>query len=277
MAPELDVPKPELEYDNQLSPEKQRELVGQLVQERPPRTHGRFAYYEVASADKVANVARTIEAATFYEYFKETPASVKELYGPYEKQSLFFLAVDLKTGTPVGTLRAQRNGENGLLTLNDLSCPATDEKGVGDIPIDAMKEYHGIKNLDDCWDIGAVAVLSGYRGDKRTSVMLYRAMYKKAMEQGIEHIVSIIDKHPYEGSMLPLGIPFEPLAGLKEPFRYYGSKLSHAAYGHIPEFFPVMDKYRRTFSGRMTDLVANGALSRLIKGNRDREIDLLAA
>ncbi len=274
---EFDGPRPELEYDNQLSPEKQRELVRQLLKERPPKTNGVFAYYEVSSSDEVANVARTIEAATFYEYFKETPASVKELYGSYEKQSLFFLAVDLKTGTPVGALRAQRNGENGLLTLNDLSDPATEKKGIGGIPVEDVKEYHGIKDLDDCWDIGAVAVLKGYRGDKRTSVMLYRAMYKKAMEQGVEHIVSIIDKHPYEGSMLPLGIPFKSLAGVEKPFRYYGSKLSVAAYGHLPDFFAVMDRYRRSPKGIMTNLLASGALSRLIKGKWDKEIDLLAA
>lgn len=275
MALEFDAPNPENSYDNELSLEQQKELARVLIEERPPQRNGRFAYYEVASGKEVANVARTIEAAAFLEYFKEAPAEVKKLYEPYEEQSLFFLAVDLKNDTPVGALRAQRNGENGLLTLNDLAAPVTQEKGVGDIPIESVKEYHGIASLDDCWDIGAVAVLPEYRGDKRTSAMLYRAMYNKSMEQGVKHIISIIDKHPYERSMLALGIPFQPLAGLEEPFRYYGSKLSYAAYGHVPDFFPAMDRYRRSGKGLVTNLVAKGALSRLIKGNRDNEINLL--
>jgi hypothetical protein len=274
---EFDGPKAETGYDNELSPERQKELVKELIKERPPQKNGRYAYYEVACTSDAANIARTIEAAAFKEYFDEAPSEVREMYAPYERQSMFFLAVDLKTTTPVGALRAQRNGAAGLLTLNDVAAPITDKKGVGGIPIDVVKDYHGIENLDDCWDIGAVAVLPDYRGDKRTSVMLYRAMYKKAMEQRVEHIVSIIDKKPYEGSMLALGIPFKPLAGIAEPFRYYGSKLSHAAYGHIPDFFPIMDKYRRTGKGRVIDFVVHGALSRLIKGSRDKEINLLAA
>ena len=271
-----DIPRLDAEYDNELSLQQQKQLTEQLLIERQPSTNSQFAYYELSSETEAANIARTIEANCFNEFFKETPAELRSLYGPYEKQSTFFLAVDTSIGMPVGALRVIANGANGLLTLNDLSSPAIAEKGIGGISVDSIRQHHDIENLDACWDIGAVAVLPEHRGKKKVSVMLYRAMYKKAKEQGIEHLVSIIDKHPYEGSIQPLRIPFQPLAGCGEPFRYYGSKLSYAVHGRVDDFFPTMYRYLRSPQGWLVDIVAQGALSRLIMGKRDNEIQFLS-
>ncbi len=267
---------PDGRYTNTLSPERQQQIANALLKERPPVGRGQYVYYEVKPHTEAANVARTIEAVTFAEFFKgESADSVRELYGPYESQSVFFLAVDTRKKTPVGALRVIRNGSSGFLTLNDLEAPQTEEKGIGGVAPSAVMEQHGIEDLDECWDIGAVAVLPEHRGNKKVSVMLYRAMYKKAMEQDIKHIISIIDKNPYERSMQPLGIPFQPLAGLSEPFRYHGSKLSFAAYGRLDTFKPIMEEYRKSTRGVLVDLLAQQALSRLIKGTKDTEINLL--
>lgn len=273
---EVDTPRLEAEYDNELSLERQRQLVNSLLMEHQPKTGGQFAYYELSPRVEIANVARTLEASSFYKFFKETPAELRELYGPYEDQSIFFLALDTETATPAGALRVITNGAHGLLTLNDIAAPATTEKGLGGISIEAIQESHSIENLDSCWDIGTVAVEPEYRGNKKVSVMLYRAMYKKAEEQGIEHLVSIIDKHPYDGSIRPLRIPFQPLAGFSEPFRYYGSKLSYAVHGYVNDFYPTMHRYLMSPKGQLVNMVAQGALSRLIMGKNDDEIQFLS-
>lgn len=260
--------------NNELTSETMHRLASDLLDVKPPRTGGQFVYYELTNREPASNVARTIEASCFEEFFKETPQELRHLYGPYENQSTFFIAIDTKEKMPIGALRVIANGDNGLLTLNDMSSPESHEKGVGEVDLNTIKQYHDIESLNDCWDIGTVAVLPDYRGRKRVSVMLYRAMYNKAERQDIKHLVSVIDKHPYEGSIKPLHIPFKPLAGLDAPFRYYGSRQSYAVYGRLAEFKESMTKYYNTLAGRTVNLFAEGALARLIVGKRDDEIQL---
>ena len=177
-------------YD--LSPEVLRQKTAELLRERPPKGDVAEIYYKLEGADPYADIARTVERQVFEEAFGNTTDKMEEAYGPYEYQSKFFLAVN-RTGDepmPSGVLRVIENGPRGFMTLNDLA----EKKGVeiSDRPdfIEAVKSYHGITNLDSCWDIGTAAVLSQFRLDHGhlTSVGLYRGMHIAGMTAGINTI-----------------------------------------------------------------------------------------
>lgn len=276
MVSEFDGPIPETTYNNELSPERQKELVGQLLKERPPRTKDRFVYYELAPDSEHANLARTVEADVFMERFKEPHAQTAKTYSPYEEQSRFLLAVDAEASKVAGALRIVTNGKSGLLTLNDLAKPASDKKTAPQIDIEeVLSEMH--VELDKCWDIETVVVIEEYRKRTEVSTMLYRAMYVNARKHGVEHLVTILDENPYKKVMEPyLGIPFKPFGGLHEPFKYYNSQGSYALHGYVPDFFREMVKHELT-TAKGWAATAAGSLTRLIWGTRDRQIQLLAA
>ena len=264
-------------YDNQLSPERQNELVAQLLKERPPKTKDKFVYYELSSSSEFANLARTVEADVFMERFKEPHAQTAQTYSPYERQSRFLLAVDTVTGRSVGALRVVTDGENGFLTLNDLAEPPSEDKAAPQIDIAAALAEKNIDDLSKCWDVGTVAVVKDYRKVTEVSTMLYRAMYINARKHGVEHLITILDENPYKRVMEPyLGIPFKSFGGLDAPFRYYNSKGSYALHGYVPDFFREMVKHELT-TAKGWAATAAGSLTRLIWGTRDRQIQLLAA
>ena len=278
MTPELDSsPKGEGEIDNELSPERQSELIGRLLQERPPKTKDRFVYYELSAESEYANLARTVEANVFMERFKEPHSQTATTYRPYEQQSIFLLAIDTKDAEAAGALRVVANGDNGILTLNDLAEPPNDEKTAPQVDIEAALAAKGISDVSECWDVETVAVDKKYRKVTEVSTMLYRAMYINARKHGVKHLVTILDENPYKKVMEPyLGIPFTAFGGLDAPFKYYNSEASYALHGYVPEFFREMVKHEFTTSKGWAATAA-GALTRLVWGTRDKQIQLLAA
>jgi len=159
-------------------------------------------------------------------------------------------------------LRVIRNGKNGLKTINDLTHPPyTLTEGM-------VTSAHNIDDFDTCWDIGTVAVLPENRSAQGSiAVQLYRAMYVAAMDEHIEHIVSIVDEKPLRKLTDYLGIPFVPLAG-QEGVSYLGSEKSQPVYGYVPDFYKKMNRNRFTMKG----VLARKVLSRLVKGSRDSEL-----
>lgn len=237
----------------------------EFVDSHPPSSDSHYICYRIDD-QRDEDIARTVERMVFEDTFGNDSAEMASLYGPYEAASRFFLTVDQQTGHPVGALRVITNSENGLMTLNTLpesiDPPSTEE----------IMAQHGIESLDDVWDVGTVAVLPEYRGKSGgVSVQLYRALYVSMMNEGVEHMISVIDQKPYETMTKYLGIPFEPLAGV-EPFDYAGSAMSVATYGHVPDFFPKMDhKAKWTFTGRV---LARKALSALVYGRKDAALEI---
>jgi hypothetical protein len=113
-----------------------------------------------------------------------------------------------------------------------------------------------------------VAVFPRYRnmqGD--VSVQLYRGMYVTALEQSIEHLVSVLDLWALERLTRYLGVPFVPLAGTPT-FSYLGSSCSQAVYGGVESFYREMNRRRFTVRG----FLARDALRRLVKGSDDHAL-----
>lgn len=237
--------------------------TSQLLERVPPLTDRQFVCYQLGDPD-MQDVARTIERTVFETSFDNGDEEMARIYGPYEAASKFFLSVDRIERRPVGALRVIENSPAGLMTLNTLP------EGVTDMDTNQLLAFHDIASLDDCWDVGTVAVLPEHRRQGQgISVQLYRAMYVAAMKEGKSHLLSIIDKHPYETMRGYLGIPFEPLGGSK-PFPFEGSDESVAVHGFIPDFYPKMRRKSLTLKG----LLARKALWPLVFGTEDQALML---
>lgn len=241
-----------------------------LLQERPLNTKSPIVCYEVGGNTPEADIARTVEAKVFYRAFGEDAEKMAELYGAYEHTSHFFLSIVGKTGQPVGALRVIRNSEQGLMTLNNLM---DNETLPDDVRVDDLSELmqaFDIESLDDCWDIGTVAVVPEYRKQGKTaSVQLYRAMYKSARQQKIEHLVSIIDTRVLAVMRNYLGIPFEDMT---PPFAFEGAEENIAVHGRVKNFFRIMAQ--KSLSAR--GIAAANKLWPLVFGTKDSAIDLLS-
>ncbi len=259
-------------YD--LSKDEMIMLTSQLLQERSPVSDDQIICYRLENGSAYDNVARSVEREVFEQYFGNDAEQMHAEYGKYEDQSIFFLSVDQQTHTPVGVLRVIEAGEAGLKTLNDLQSFIGDEHPeIPDLPTNDVLQAHEINDIAKCWDVGTVAVRKEYRSNKaqaqEASVQLYRALYVSALENEIDHFVSVIDARPYKRMVDYLGIPFVPMMNSK-PFPYLGSESSYAVYGDVTEFYKKMNRKRFTTKG----LLARRALQPLVKGTADRSIEL---
>ena len=75
-------------------------------------------------------------------------------------------------------------------------------------------------------------MLKEYRGQQQDHVVgttLYGVLHRAALQSGVEHAVTILDKHAYVPLTQMLAVPCEPIAG-SQPFDYLGSIDSRAAY-----------------------------------------------
>jgi hypothetical protein len=221
------------------------DLSRRLLQERPSYLDDQFVVYEMNGTDEFSNIGRYVEAQAFDETFNEKVDDMEKSYGEYEGASTFFVVMDQKSQQPAGVLRIIRNSERGLKTLNDIAGEPLN------IAIEDFMKFHNVESLDNTWDVGTVAILPEYRASVRKSIMskntqpnilLYRSLYKKAENEGIEHFVSVIDR-PAHNNLNALGVPFVPINGSK-PFKYVNSQSSTALYGHVPEFYDRMEAKR---------------------------------
>jgi hypothetical protein len=196
-------PRPETpKYSYDLSEDQVADLTAKLLEEHEPIGDDRFVCYKLEGNDKFANIGRRIEGVVFKDAFNNTSEDMEREYGPYEDQSEFFISIDREYKKATGALRIIKNGPNGLKTLNDITRP----------PFIASKteilKAHDIDNLDECHDIGTVAVLPEHRSAQGgISVQLYRAMYVNALEEGANHFISIVDEKPLSKLTDYLGIP----------------------------------------------------------------------
>jgi len=265
-----------IDYDNKtpevvsarydLSDAEVRALSHQLLEEQASTVPTNYDYLaiEVDSGSKYANLGRYVEGKVFEEAFGNDSEEMTSEYGPYEESSKFFISFDRRTQQPTGVLRVIKNSPSGLKSLND----AANEPF--NIDLQKAVDDHHISDLNDVWDVGTIAVLPEYRrGEGPVSVQLYRAMYLSALQNNIEHLVSIIDDKPLKKLTDYLAIPFVPLAGSK-PGPYLGSEKSHVVYGHVPEFYHKMSRHMWTVRG----MLARSALKRLVKGSEDESVVL---
>jgi GNAT superfamily N-acetyltransferase len=245
-------------YD--LTEEKLRELTGRLLAERPPEGSDRFVCYKLEGDDAFASIGRKIESDVFGEAFNNSPDEMEAEYGPYEQQSMFFVTIDREKGIPTGAMRIIKDGPQGFKSLNDFL-----EKSPS-VTAEDVREFHGMHDDEHTWDVATVAVPPEYR-DKGTATQLYRAMYKTAVDDGIEHVVAIIDADPLKKMNKFLGIPLVPMVD-SEPFPYIGSQKSQAVYGRISEFDREMTRHRRR---SVRGFLARAAIHRLLGESDDSD------
>ena len=254
---EVEATSPENGYG--ISREQAARLGAELLSERPPEGGDRYVCYKIDGTDRFTDIGRQVECEVFNEAFGNDPEQMKEEYGPYEEQSTFFVSMDRETGVPTGVLRVIRNGEGGFKSLNDL------EGVIPGFSKDEAIAAHGIDNLDECWDIGTVAVPKEYRARVGgVSLQLYRGMFVTSQKEGIKHYVSVIDEKPFEKMKKFLGFPFELIHG-GEPFSYLGSERSLPLYGDATRFEKAVQRKEWTIRG----LLARKALRMLSRGTRD--------
>ncbi len=259
----------DMHYQYEMSREDVHRLTSRLIEEKNDRVDEQYKCYKIEGFSEYSNLARQIERQVFEDKFGNDAEEMEREYGLYEEASTFFLSVDVESKQPIGALRIIRNSVNGLKTLNDL------EANQADLPFTITQRramlQHRIESLNECWDIGTVAVSKEYRHSMLgadVSIQLYRGMYVTAMQEEVKHFVSIIDDKAHAILTEFLGIPFVPLCN-SEPFEYLGSKASHATYGFVPDFYENMNQRRLLMPDGS---VERRVLDKLVQGAADHTL-----
>lgn len=240
-------------YD--LSESETNRLTHQFLRTRAVDTHDQFACFEIEGSDPFANIPRQVEREVFEESFGNDPVCMTDEYGPYEDSSLFFLAVDTQAEAPAGVLRMIRNSSAGLKTLVDMEDSTKTPTAVrtGD-----LMQYHGIDDLDRCWDGATSAVRRRYRRRLATiHVQLLRAWYAAATRENVRHLVSILDAPVYRIVRDFFGVPLVPL-GDTPPFTYMDAPNSQAVYAHVSTSLAIAAGVNRKVGRRIRDCFADG-------------------
>ncbi len=189
---------------------------------------GRFAALAVGPGDPLADVARTVERQVFEQAFGNDAATMAAEYRDYEENSLFFLVLDRRTGSPAG---AGRVIDGGGKTLDDApGCIGRD--------LSAIVAAHGLHD-GKIWDFATVAVLPGHRGGRAglaVSSLLYRTFLNAGRRAGVRHIVTLLD-HRAQRNMALLGARLVPMAA-SGPFAYLGSPSTRALYTPFADLEP---------------------------------------
>lgn len=218
--------------------ESERRL-SDLLHEWPLPADTRFGCYLLPHRSRYSDLAREVECTVFERFFGNTPQCMADAYAEYEASSMFLLVVDQDEHRAAGALRIILPTARGLKTLNDIA------EAPPHIGSERVASYHHIDDPRRCWDIGSVAVLKEYRAaatDHTVSLMLYGHLYNLMVRRGIEHMVTVLDKHAFAQLTEALGVPVVPIAG-SEPFSYLGSETSFASYMHVPHMGPSCEDY----------------------------------
>jgi hypothetical protein len=237
------------------------ETVRQLLEEYPLTGEGRYGCYFISDSSPYSDIARAVECEVFQEFFGNMPSLMVEEYAAYEMNSRFLLVVDRFLEQPAGALRLIENSRSGFKTLNDIQGEPLS------IPTESVLAYHEIDDLENCWDVGTLAVRKPYRGratNNLISTMLYGLLHTAVHEYGIDHLVTILDKHAYSQLTELLGVPFVPMAG-SQPFSYLGSENSRAAYLYVPDVDSAVETHVNRFDAEVQKLV-RPHVDRLIHG-----------
>jgi hypothetical protein len=262
LAPEIhDRPHPPVRYE--LHGDVAADLAEQLLTLHPPTSSRRFVCYPISGTGPFADLGRAVELEVFGAVFGDTPAELEAGYGPYDRASRFFLVMDQRRRRAAGVLRVIENSAAGLKTLNDIVAP------LG-LPEAAVLARHGIDDLDRCWDVGTLAVRAEYRRSatrgRTVSLLLYRALYVHAVRAGVEHVVTVMERHAHR-VLLALGVPFVPVCD-SGPFEYMGTPCT-ALYGHVPALPIEARAHSRRLRSRspLAWCLLAGSIRKLARGN----------
>ena len=215
------------------------DLAEQLLTSHPPTSSRRFVCYALPGDGRFADLGRAVELEVFGAVFGDDREKLEAEYGPYDQASRFFVVMDQRRRRAAGVLRVIENSAVGLKTLNDVTGPL----GVTQAEVRAR---HAIADLDRCWDVGTLAVRPEYRRSalrgRTVSLLLYRALWVAAHRAGVEHVVTVMDRHAHR-VMLALGVPFVPVCD-SGPFDYMGTPCT-ALHGLVEELPPAVEARSR--------------------------------
>jgi len=239
------------------------DLSEQLLTLHPPTSSHRFVCYPLSGTGRFADLGRAVELEVFGAVFGDDRETLEAEYGPYDHASRFFVVMDQRRRRPAGVLRVIENSAAGHKTLRDVT------DGPLGIPEAEVRARHAIADLDRCWDVGTLPVRSDYRRSatrgRTVSLLLYRALYVSALRTGVEHFVTIMDRHAHR-VLLALGAPFVPICE-SEPFDYMGSPCT-ALHGYVPGFIAELEAHRRRLRARhpLAWCLLSGSIRKLVHG-----------
>jgi hypothetical protein len=237
-------------YD--LSDSETNTLTQEFLSTKTVAVAARFVCFEVEGSDPFANIARQVEREVFEDAFGNDSVMLTNEYEPYEESSLFFLAVDTHARMPAGVLRMIRNSPAGLKTLVDLEDRTKTPRTVR---TEDVRRYHGIDDLDRCWDGATSAVRRRYRRRwANIHVEVLQCWYAAAMRENVEHLVSILDAPVFKVARDFLGVPLVPLADTA-PFTYMDAPNSQAVYAHISSSLATAARVNRKVGQNIRDCV----------------------
>ncbi len=195
--------------------------------------------------DPIANLARVNEQRVFARDLGDnhTPELMAREYGPYETDSVFYLAFDAREQRVVGSLRgiygtAAAPPKVFDLVAGDPTCRA-DVLRRHEVPLDMslVRALHDMREADGILDFATLAVapdaryLARVAGSVRPSILLYAAMVREshfirgdrfgsgeATEQLLRFLRSLI------------GLPAVPIAGLAAFAAFEGDEVLSAPF-----------------------------------------------
>lgn len=262
LAPEIhDRPQTTVRYE--LHGNVAADLAEQLLTLHPPPSSRRFVCYPLPGTGRFADLGRAVELEVFRAVFGDTRAQLEAEHGPYDRASRFFVVMDQRRRRAAGVLRVIENSAAGLKTLRDIAGP------LG-MPEAAVRARHGIGDLDRCWDVGTLAVRPEYRRSatrgRTVSLLLYRALYVHAVHAGVEHVVTVMERHAHR-VLLALGVPFVPVCD-SGPFDYMDTPCT-ALYGYVPALPIAAGAHSRRLLARspLAWFLLAGSIRKLVRGN----------
>lgn len=218
-----------------LSLDEERAAVQVLLDSSPEvitLTDGpRYALMVINNDSEFSNLARSVEAEVFSEYFGNDPQLMAEEYGPYEDASTFFLVVDTEDKRRAGVMRILRNSSLGFKATNDVSA-----MGITDLEPRQVLENIGVKSEETTLEIATIAAAPDYRGEKTNSLIsaaMYRALHKYCHANGYTDLIAIIDAKPLQ-NLHDIHLPVRTSPHVQSPFAYLDAKANSLI--HIPVY-----------------------------------------
>lgn len=238
-------------YD--LSAAETTELTREFLSTRCTEGAERFVCYEIEGTDRFANIPRQLEREVFEDSWGNDAATMRQEFGPYDESSLFFVAIDTHTSVPAGMLRMIRNSPAGLKTLVDLDDSTKSPIAPIAIPVEDVLRFHGIDDLDRCWDGASAAIPARYRRRMATMhVQIMAAWSAAAMRENIEHFVAVLDAPVFKAARDLLGLPLVPLADTP-PFTHMDAPNNQAVYAHLLSTLAVAAQGNRKVGDKLRD------------------------
>jgi hypothetical protein len=204
-------------------------LVDRLVDGDPAEPLG---LYVVEGADPAAELGRWVERAVFQQAFGDTPALLREEYGPYEDASLFFCVIDHRRRVPAGVIRAITPSPAGLKSLVDL------ERFSGRPAAEVLRDSGAYFDPQRTWDLATVAVAPEYQGPGRSgpvSQALFLGLGTTSTFHDIRHAVTVLDVIVLRYVQWQFHKPFRNYLGVP-PKPYLGSPMSCPMWSDIGEW-----------------------------------------